>query len=88
MTRRSVACRVDLQATHDHFHAHVDLGDVRVGPGDEVMVHGLPARIPFGVARAFPTTADVEHAGPIRRLWTMAVGRFWFQDLYDVGFEG
>ena len=88
MTRRSVPCQVDLQATHDHFHAHVDLGDVRLGPGDEVLVHGLPARIPFGVQRAFGATADVEQAGPFRRAWTMLTGRFWFQDLYDVGFEG
>ena len=88
MSSRTVTCTVDLEATQEHFHAHVDLGDVHVGPGDEVTVRGLPSRIAHGEKRVFSAHADVAHAGMLRRAWTMLTGRFGFQDLYDVGFEG
>lgn len=88
MSSVTVPCTVDLEATHEHFHAHVDLGDVKVGPGDAVMVRGLPSRIAIGEKRTFTSHADVERAGPLKRAWTKLVGRFGFQDLYDVGFEG
>lgn len=86
--KQIVSCRVDLEATHEHFHAHVDLGAIHIQPGDMVYVHGTPSRIPFGERRAFDSSADIERAGLMRRLWTRLVGRFGFQDLYDVGFEG
>ena len=88
MSTETVSCSVDLEATHDHFHAHVDLGNLEVQPGDAVFVRGVPSRIPFGEQRVFSSTAVVERAGLFRRLWTRLVGRFGFQDLYDVGFEG
>lgn len=88
MSVQRVPCTIDLEATHDHFHAHVDLGDVQVGPGDAVTVRGTPSRIAIGEKRTFPSTADVERAGLLTRAWTKLVGRFGFQDLYDVGFEG
>ena len=83
-----VPCNVDLEATHEHFHAHVDLGDVKIEPGDSVLVFGLPSRIPAGERRKFSSKAEIERAGPLRRAWTRLVGGFGFQDLYDVGFEG
>ncbi len=85
---RTVPCIIELEATHDHFHAHVDLLDVEVAPGDSVLVHNTPTRVEFGVRRAYDSVAQVERAGPVRRAWTKLVGRFGFQDLYDVGFEG
>lgn len=88
MNSRTVPCTVDLEATHEHFHAHVDLGDVQVGPGDVVTARGLPSRIAIGEKRTFASQADIEHAGILRRAWTRLIGRFGFQDLYDVGFEG
>lgn len=88
MSLEHVPCVVDLEATQEHFHAHVDLGDVKVGPGDEVTVRGLPSRIAIGEKRTFTSQAEVDRAGPFRRAWTKLVGRFGFQDLYDVGFEG
>lgn len=88
MKAEIVPCDVDLEATHDHFHAHVDLGDVQVGPGDAVFVRGLPSRIAIGEKRKFTTQAEVSRAGVLRRAWTMLTGRFGLQDLYDVGFEG
>lgn len=84
----TVPCTVDLEATHDHFHAHVSLVGIEVGPGDAVLVRRTPSRIPFGEVRTFQSQAVVDRAGLLRRTWTRLVGRFGFQDLYDVGFEG
>jgi hypothetical protein len=88
MSAQHVACRVDLEATHEHFHAHVDLGGIVIAPGDAVLVHGTPDRIPFGERRTFESRAEIARAGLVKRMWTRLVGRFGFQDLYDVGFEG
>lgn len=88
MTRTTVPCFVDIEATHEHFHAHVDLGTLDVAPGDAVLLADAPARIPFGTRRTYPSHATVQRAGIVRRAWTRLVGRFGFQDLYDVGFEG
>ena len=66
---RRVPCVVDLEATHDHFHAHVDLGAVEVGPGDSVLVADTPTHIRFGERRRYPASATVRHAGPLARAW-------------------
>jgi hypothetical protein len=85
---RDVPCAVDLEATPEHFHAHVTLEGVLVEPGDEVLVHGMPSRIARGERRAFASTATVHQASWPRRQWTRLTGRFAFYELYDVGFEG
>ncbi len=84
----TVPCVISVEATHDHFHAHVDLLDLEVEPGDSVHELDAPSRIEFGEVRSFDSTAEVERAGVLRRAWTRLFGRFGFQDLYDVGFEG
>lgn len=86
--RMVVPCRVDLEATHEHFHAHVDLDGVDVSPGDAVLLRDAPTRIPFGERRSYESRAVIDRAGPLKRAWTRLVGRCGFQDLYDVGFEG
>ncbi|MBS0277420.1 MAG: hypothetical protein JSR81_07355, partial [Proteobacteria bacterium] len=41
-------CTIEIEQTHDHFHAHLALdGDIPIGPGDRVQVHGAPVRIAF-----------------------------------------
>lgn len=85
---QTVPCLIELESTHDHFHAHVDLLDVLVEPGDSVLVHNTPSRIEFGEVHSYTSVARVERAGLLARAWTKLVGRFGFQDLYDVGFEG
>lgn len=88
--RRSerVPCTLDLEATHDHFHAHADLGDVAVHEGDAVVVHGAPDRVPFGEKRTVQTTATVARASWPRRLLVRVLGTSHVTDLYEVGFEG
>jgi hypothetical protein len=85
--RLVVPCSVELEATHDHFHAHVILDGFEVEPGDAVQVAGAPVAIPFGEVRAVRSEAAVSQASWLRRQWTRLVGRFELYELYDVGFE-
>jgi hypothetical protein len=69
------------------FHAHVELdGDIPVGPGDKVRVHGDPITVPFGASAVFERTATVERAGPLLRAWTRLAGHFEMAELYEVSF--
>jgi hypothetical protein len=87
--RRSVVpCTIDLEMTHDHFHAHVDLKGVEVDPGDEVLVHNAPNRLAYGEKRVFESTATVQKASWLRRQLTKLTGGTEITDLYEVGFEG
>lgn len=88
-TRRvDVPCTVDLESSHDHFHAHVDLKGVEVDPGDQVLVHNTPTRVPFGTQRTFDSTATVRRASWLRRQFVKLTGGTELYELYDVGFEG
>jgi hypothetical protein len=90
MMRRTVdvACTIDLESTHDHFHAHVDLDGVEVDPGDAVLVHNTPTRIPFGTQRTYTSRATVQRASWLRRQFVKLTGGTELYELYDVGFEG
>lgn len=86
--RVDVPCTVELESSHDHFHAHVDLQGVLVDAGDEVLVHGTPTRVPFGTRRTFASTATVQRASWLRRQFVKLTGGTELYELYDVGFEG
>jgi hypothetical protein len=83
----SVPCRIDLEATHEHFHAHVELAGILPNPGDTVSVADAPSRIPFGERRELTSRAEVQRASFLKRGWTRLVGALRFHELYDVGFE-
>ncbi len=85
--RVSVPCELDLEATHDHFHAHVALENLLVHPGDAVRVESAPERIEFGTQRRLKSRAEVQQASRLRRTWIRVVGALQFHELYDVGFE-
>jgi hypothetical protein len=86
--RQTVACAVDLEATQEHFHAHVELEGAFPNEGDEVLVAGMPTRIPLGEQRTFRSEATIARASLPRRWIQRLVGRTHITDLYDVGFEG
>jgi hypothetical protein len=90
LARRTVEvpCTIDLENTHAHFHAHVDLKGVEVDEGDEVLVHGAPSRIAIDEVRTLEATATVKKASLPRRLWERVVGRTHITEMYEVGFEG
>jgi len=80
-------CRVLVEQSPEHFHAHVELdGDLEVGPGDRVRVHGAPISVPFGSRLDIERMATVERAGPLRRFWTKLRARFELGELYEVSF--
>jgi hypothetical protein len=89
-TRRTttVPCTIDLESTHDHFHAHVELDGVEVDPGDAVLVHRAPSRIAFGTQERITSQATVSRASLLRRLVVKLTGGTELYELYDVGFEG
>ncbi len=81
-------CALDLEATHEHFHAHVELEGVHDREGDEVRVHSAPTRIALGDRQLLTSKATVRQASLPRRLWTRLIGATHIADLYEVGFEG
>ena len=83
----TVPCSLDLEATHEHFHAHVALNGYDVAPGDAVRVEAAPDHVEFGTRALMLSQAEVRKAGLLHRWWTRLVGGFGFQELYDVGFE-
>lgn len=85
--RFDTPCRVAVEQSEAYFHAHVELdGDVAVGPGDKVRVHGEPITVPFGTSAVFERTATIERAGPLLRAWTRLAGHFEMAELYEVSF--
>jgi hypothetical protein len=80
-------CTIEIEQTHDCFHAHLALdGDIAIGPGDRVRVHGEPIRLAFGQKLTERRSATVTRAGLFRRAWTLLVARFELQELYEVSF--
>ncbi len=86
--RTEVPCTLDLESTHDHFHAHVSLDGVEVDPGDEVLVRNAPSRIAFGTQQTFESSAEVRRASWLKRQIVKLTGGTDIDELYEVGFEG
>jgi hypothetical protein len=87
--RRAIetSCTIDIEQTHEHFHAHVALdGDLQIGPGDRVQVHGTPIRVCFGDAIIERREATVLRANWLERAWTKLAARFALSELYEVSF--
>ena len=87
-TRFDTPCRISVEQSEAHFHAHVELaGDVPIYPGDSVRVHGAPIRIPFGHSAVFERNATVTRAGPLARMATRLAAYFDLKELYEVSFN-
>lgn len=83
-----VPCTVEIENTQDSLHAHVVLdGEVEVGPGDTVVVHGAPDRLPFGQKLTVRCTAEVTRATAIEREWTRLSAYLGLTELYEVSFS-
>lgn len=85
-----VPCHLDLERTHEHLHAHVELMGFFPEPGDSVRVEGVDTelvRIEYGRTASQDSEAVVTRASALRRWWTRFTGRLEFYELYDVGFE-
>jgi hypothetical protein len=87
-TRFDTPCRIQIEHSDEFLCAHVELaGDVAIGPGDRVRVHGAPIRVRFGERRVVERLATVERAGLAERLWTKFAGHFAMTELYEVSFS-
>lgn len=86
--RFDVPCTVEVSHTFDSLHAHVALdGDVKIHPGDEVLVHGAPIEAAYGEVITERRMATVTQATLIERLWTRATGDFEFMELCEFSFS-
>jgi hypothetical protein len=82
-----LACTLEIEQTHDYFHAHVELdGDIAINPGDRVLVHGAPVQVRFGEKLVERRRATLERATWLDRAWTRLAARFQLQELYEVSF--
>ncbi len=85
--RIDVPCTIEIEQTHDFFHAHVELdGDLRLRPGDRVLVLGEPIRVGFGEKLSVRRAATLERAGWLARAWTRLAATLDLGELYDVSF--
>lgn len=83
-----VGCTVRIINTFESLEAHVELdGDLAIEPGDEVVVHGEPIRVPYGESRILRRQATVKRAGPLERMWTRLTGDLEFMELCEFSFS-
>ena len=82
-----VPCTIEIEHTWESLHAHVELEDVEVGPGDEVHVQGGEIVVPFGERRVLNRMATVTKASAPERLWVRMTGDFEFMELLEFSFS-
>ncbi len=86
--RITTPCTVEVSHTFDSLHAHVILdGDIKIRPGDEVLVHGQEIRVPYGEVHTERREATVTRATLLERLWTRATGDLEFIELCEFSFS-
>lgn len=87
--REEVMCTVSVVNTFEFLGAHVDIdGDVRIEPGDEVLVHGDEIRVPYGERREERRQATIMRANWLERKWTKWTGDMEFMELLEFSFSG
>lgn len=87
--REDVQCTVRVVNTFESLAAHVELdGDVKVQPGDEVLVHGKPLIVPYGETATERRSATITRATWAERQWTKLTGDAEFMELLEFSFSG
>ena len=87
MSKQIVDCHIDMSNTSEFLYAHVDLNGIKVGPGDEVLVHHPIVDIEYGEILSYSGTATVSKAGIFSRLWVYLTARLEITMLYEVSFS-
>jgi hypothetical protein len=87
--REDVMCTVHVVNTFEFLGAHVELdGDIKIEPGDEVLVHGKEIRVPYGQRYEERRQATILRAGWLERKWTKMTGDLEFMELLEFSFSG
>ena len=83
-----VPCTIDIENTFESLHAYVELdGNLPINPGDEVLVHGEPVRVPYGQKLTLRRLATVTRATAFERMWTKLIAWLKLTELYEVSFS-
>lgn len=86
--RFDTPCTVEVSHRFESLHAHVVLdGDIRIQPGDEVLVHGAPVQAPYGEVITERRIATVTRATALERAWTRLTGDLEFMELCEFSFS-
>jgi hypothetical protein len=81
-------CTIEIEHSFENLHAHVELdGDVALGPGDQVKVHGDAVKLPFGERMTLRRPVTVWKATPFERLWTRLKSQLELTELYEITFS-
>ena len=81
-------CTIQVEHSADALHAHVELdGNVAIGPGDQVTVHGAAVRLPYGEALTLRRRATVSRAGLAAQWWTRVRAHLALTELYEITFS-
>lgn len=86
-----VPCSLDLESSHEHLHAILELEGFFPEPGDGVRMEDAPSdftQVGLGEQVTHRTTAVVKRASLPRRMWTRLTGGLEIKELFEVGFEG
>jgi uncharacterized Zn finger protein len=83
-----VMCTVNVVNTFEQLSAHVVLdGDVKIQPGDEVLVQGQEIRVPYGETHSERRAATIKRAGWLERKWTELTGNLEYMELLEFSFS-
>jgi hypothetical protein len=80
-------CRIEIEQTTESLHAHVEIDDIEIGPGDRVIVADAPGIVPFGERRVYMRFATIVRATRYERLKARIEGYLELTQLYEVGFS-
>lgn len=89
-SKARVPCTLDLESTHEHLHALLELEGFAPEPGDGVRMEPVTedfSDVPLGRRSRHTSQAVVYRASLPRRLWTRLTGGLEFKELFEVGFE-
>jgi hypothetical protein len=83
-----VGCTVRVSHRVDDLSAHVELdGEVLIGPGDRVVVHGGPIDAGWGEVRVERRTATVTRASRASAWWLKVRGTLECLSLLEIPFS-
>ena len=85
-----VPCTLDVESTHEHLHALLELEGFYPEPGDGVRMENAPEdmnSVALGHRSHHESQAVVRRASWLKRRWVRLVGNLEFKELFEVGFE-